>query len=62
MAREKQVPMIYQGGFTGAWWCATRWKERPDGTFEALEKYDVTGQIEEILEAHEFALTDEGAE
>lgn len=50
--------MIYQGGFTGAWWCATRWKERPDGTFEALEKFDVTGQIEEILEAHEFAQRD----
>jgi hypothetical protein len=55
-----QVPMIYQGGFTGAWWCATRWKERPDGGFEALEKFDVTGQIEEILAAQAFALREDG--
>lgn len=41
--------MIYRGGFTQTWWCATRWKDLGDGHFEALEKYDVTGQIEEIL-------------
>lgn len=41
--------MIYRGGLSGLWWCATRWKDLGDGNFEALEKYDVTGQIEEIL-------------
>lgn len=49
MSAEKQVPMIYRGGLSGLWWCATRYRENPDGTFEALEKHDVTGQIEEIL-------------
>jgi hypothetical protein len=49
MSAEKQVPMIYRGGLSGLWWCATRYRENPDGSFEALEKHDVTGQIEEIL-------------
>ncbi|MFN2591503.1 MAG: hypothetical protein ABR532_01545 [Candidatus Dormibacteria bacterium] len=42
--------MIYRGGLTGTWWCATKWKETGDGHFEAIEKYDITGQMEEILE------------
>lgn len=58
---EKQVPMLYQGGFTGTWWCATRWRERPDGGFEALEKYDVSGQIDEILVAFEAAHCADGS-
>jgi len=52
-SREHQVPMIYRGGLSGTWWCATKWKDLGDGHFEAIEKFDVTGQIEEILEDHE---------
>lgn len=42
-------PQIYQGGLTGTWWCATRWRERPDGILEAITRYDVTDQIERII-------------
>lgn len=46
---KAQVPMIYQGAFTGTWWCATKWRDLGEGRFEALEKFDVSTQIDEIL-------------
>jgi hypothetical protein len=46
----KQVPVIRQNELTGGWACITKYKIRANGNvIEAIEKWDVTQQIKEII-------------
>lgn len=47
----KQTPLIRENPLTGGWSVITRYKRRMVGeteVIEALEKFDVTDQVEEI--------------
>lgn len=50
---NKQKPLIRENPLTGGWAVITRYKRKMVGeteVIEALEKFDVTKQIEEIYE------------
>ncbi len=50
MPRKNQVPLIRQGVIIAdRWFCITKYKERKNGIIEAVHKFDVTDQIEEII-------------
>lgn len=46
---RKQPPVLMYGHLTGSVFIVTRYKENDDGPYEALEKYDVTDQFQELL-------------
>lgn len=46
---RKQPPVLMYGHLTGSVFIVTRYKEDDDGPYEALEKYDVTDQFQELL-------------
>lgn len=49
---SKQTPQIVQSFLSNKWFCVTkyRWTNKEKGQFESLEKFDITEQIESILE------------
>lgn len=49
----KQKPMLMLGPLTGRIYIATRWKDLGGGTFEAIEKFDVTSQFIAVKEESE---------
>ena len=43
--KAKQTPMLMESVLTNRVFIVTRYKELPNGCFEALEKYDVTEEF-----------------
>lgn len=61
MTPKAKPPMIFPGVFSGRWYVTQHYEDRGDGTFICTgEKYDITDQINAIIEKH--AATEEYAD
>lgn len=49
----KQHPRLVRSDLTGTVYVLTRYKTHPDGLVEALEKWDVTDQFNELVQERE---------
>ncbi len=45
----KQTPLIMQGCLTGKWYIVTKYKQLKGDKIQALEKFDVTDRVLEIV-------------
>jgi hypothetical protein len=40
---------LFKGGLSDHWYVATKWEDRGDNHFEAVEKYDITHQVNQAI-------------
>ncbi len=43
-------PLIRRGGLSDRYYAITRYKTKPDGTIEAIEKYDISDDMAPFLD------------
>lgn len=48
--RRKQPIMLSRGGLSQRWYAVTRWKDRGDGLFEAIEKHELAPEVSAALD------------
>lgn len=48
--RRKQPIMLSRGGFSQRWYAVTRWKDRGNGLFEAIEKHTLDPMLSAALD------------
>lgn len=48
--RRQQPIMLSRGGFSQRWYAVTRWKDKGNGLYEAIEKHELPAELSAALD------------